>query len=143
MAVAAVGLNGGLIVMEGEMKVFAFYPQWSEGAFRLLLGACGVSLSMITISTLAFMLSCFRVKPAAATIMTLSIIFIDFIVRHFPFFKPYEQNFLTWRMGCWAYLFEQEISWAKMANSYAFLFGVDATLLLIGYTVFRLRDFKT
>jgi ABC-2 type transport system permease protein len=143
MAVAAVGLKGGLIVMEAEMKVFAFYPQWSEGAGRLLLGACGVSLSMITISTLAFMLSCFRIKPAAATIMTLSVVFIDFIVRHFPFFKPYEEYFLTWRMGCWAYLFEQQISWAKMANSYAFLFGVDATLFLIGYTVFRLRDFKT
>lgn len=143
MAVAAVGWKGGLIVMEAKMKVFSFFPQWGEGAARLALGAFGISISMITISTLAFMLSCFRIKPAAATIMTLSILFVDFIVQNFPFFRPYEQYFLTWRMGCWVYLFEHEISWAKMANSYAFLFGVNATLFLIGFTAFRLRDFKT
>ncbi len=143
MAVAAVGWEGGLIVMEARMKVFAFYPTWSEGAGRLLLAACGIALSMITISTLAFMLSCFRIKPAAATIMTLSILFVDFIVQGFPFFRPYEEYFVTWRMGCWVFLLEQHISWAKIANSYAFLFGLNATLFLIGYTVFRLRDFKT
>jgi hypothetical protein len=35
MAVAAIGWQGGLFVMEPKMKVFAAFPEWSEGAFRL------------------------------------------------------------------------------------------------------------
>jgi ABC-2 type transport system permease protein len=34
MAVAAVGWQGGLFVMEPKMKVFAAYPDWWEGASR-------------------------------------------------------------------------------------------------------------
>ncbi len=143
MAVAAVGWDGGLIVIEPRMKVFAFYPTWLEGAGRLLLGASGIAVSMITIATLAFMFSCFRIKPAAATIMTLSILFVDFIVQSFPFFRPFEEYFITWRMACWVYLLESQISWPKIFESYAFLFGLNATLFLIGFTSFRLRDFKT
>lgn len=143
MAVAALGWEGALIVIEPKMKVFAFFPTWGEGAGRMLAGAAGISVSMITISTLAFLFSCLRIKPAAATIMTLSILFVDFIVQSFPFFRAYEQYFVTWRMSCWVYLFEPHISWPKIASSYLFLLGLNATLFLIGYTAFRLRDFKT
>lgn len=143
MAVAAVGWDGGLIVIEPRMKVFAFFPTWLEGAGRLLLGASGIAVSMITIATLAFMFSCFKIKPAAATIMTLSILFVDFIVQSFPFFRPFEEYFITWRMACWVYLLESHISWPKITEAYTFLFGLNATLFLIGYTSFRLRDFKT
>jgi len=98
---------------------------------------------MVTLSSIAFMFSCFKMKPAAATIVALSILFVDLVLQEFPFFKPYEQYFVTWRMSNWVYLLEQQISWAKLANSYAFLFGLNATLFLLGYTAFRLRDFKT
>ena len=143
MAVAAMGVEGGLFVMEPKMKVFAVFPTWSEGAGRLTLGATGIAVSMITLSSLAFMFSCFKIKPAAATIVTLALLFVDMILQNFPFFRPYEQWFVTWRMSCWLYLMENFISWPKIAGSYAFLFGLNATLFLIGYTAFRLRDFKT
>lgn len=143
LAVAAMGVEGGLFVMEPKMKVFAVFPTWSEGAGRLALGAAGIAISMITLSSLAFMFSCFKIKPAAATIVTLSLLFVDMIVQNFPFFRPYEQWFVTWRMSCWLYLMDNLISWPKIAGSYAFLLGLNATLFLIGYTAFRLRDFKT
>lgn len=143
MAVAAMGFEGGLFVMEPKMKVFAVFPSWTEGAARLTLGAAGIAVSMITLSSLAFMFSCFKIKPAAATIITLALLFVDMILQNFPFFRPYEEWFVTWRMSCWLFLMENQISWAKIFESYAFLFGLNATLFLIGYTSFRLRDFKT
>lgn len=143
MAVAAVGRAGGLFVMEPQMKVFAAYPNWSEGAARLSLGAAGIGISMITLSSIAFMFSCFRIKPAAATIVTLSILFVDFILQRFPFFKPYEAYFVTWRMSAWVFLMEQHISWPKIAESYAFLLGLNATLFVLGWLSFQTRDFKT
>jgi len=143
MSVAALGFGGGLFVWNYEMKVFSMFPEWSDGAARIALCAVAVGFSMITLSSIAFMFSCFRMKPAAATIMALSVLFVDFVLQRFPFFKPYEEYFVTWRMSSWVYLLETTISWPKIAGSYAFLFGLNATLFLIGYTAFRLRDFKT
>lgn len=143
MAVAAVGREGGLFVMEPKMKVFAAYPDWWEGAGRLALSAAGIGLSMITLSSIAFMFSCFRIKPAAATILTLTILFVDMILQGFPFFKPYESWFVTWRMSAWIFLVEQPLSWAKVVESYAFLGGLNATLFILGWLSFQTRDFKT
>jgi ABC-2 type transport system permease protein len=143
MSVAALGFDGGLFVWNYKMKVFSAFATWSEGMGRIAMAALGIGISMVTLSSIAFMFSCFKMKPAAATIIALSILFVDLVLQEFPFFKPYEQYFVTWRMSNWVYLLEQQISWAKLTNSYAFLFGLNATLFLIGYTAFRLRDFKT
>lgn len=143
MAVAAVGREGGLFVMEQKMKVFAAYPDWWEGAGRLSLSAIGIAISMITISSFAFMFSCFKIKPAAATIVTLSILFVDMILQFFPFFEPYLSYFVTWRMSTWVFLMERHISWPKIIESYAFLGGLNITLFTIGWLAFQTRDFKT
>lgn len=143
MSVAAVGWEGGLFVMEPKMKIFAAYPEWGEGAARLSLGALGIGFSMITISSIAFMFSCFKMKPAAATIITLSILFVDMIVQNFPFFRPYEEWFITWRMSAWLFVMENHIPWAKVLESFAFLGGINATVLVIGWLSFQSRDFKT
>jgi ABC-2 type transport system permease protein len=143
MAVAAVGWEGGLFVMEPKMKVFAAYPEWSEGAPRLALGALGIGFSMITISSIAFMFSCFKMKPAAATIVTLSILFVDMILQNFPFFRTYEEWFVTWRMSAWLFMMENYLPWATVLESFAFLFGLNATVFVIGWLSFQSRDFKT
>ncbi len=143
MAVAAVGWDGGLLVMEQKMKVFAAYPEWNEGATRLLMAATGIGISMITLSSIAFMFSCLKIKPAAATIITLTILFVDMILQEFPFFKPYETWFVTWRMSAWVFLTEQQISWPKIIESYAFLGGLNVTLFILGWLAFQTRDFKT
>ncbi|MCH7228890.1 ABC transporter permease [Haloferula sp. A504] len=143
MAVMAVGWEGGLFVAEPKMKVFAVYDTWSSGIGRLALSAAGIGVSMITISSLAFMFSCFRIKPAAATILTLAILFVDMILQNFPFFRPYEEWFITWRMSCWVYLMEFDISWPKITEAYAFLGGLNFTFFVIGAIAFQTRDFKT
>ena len=143
MAVLAVGWDGGLFVLEPKMKVFAAFPEWSEGAARLALSAAGIGISMITLSSIAFMFSCFKIKPAAATIITLTILFIDFILQEFPFFKPYVSYFITYRMSAWVFLMEQYISWPKIIESYAFLLGLNASMFIIGWLAFQTRDFKT
>jgi len=143
MAVAAVGWEGGLFVIEPKMKVFAAYPDWWEGAGRLALSAAGIGVSMITLSSIAFMFSCFKIKPAAATIITLTILFVDMILQGFPFFKPFESYFVTWRMSAWVFLVEQHLSWPKIVESYAFLMGLNVSLFTIGWMAFQSRDFKT
>lgn len=143
MAVAAVGWEGGLFVMEPKFKIFSAFPRWGEGATRLAFCAAGIGLSMITLSSMAFMFSCFKIKPAAATIVTLTILFVDMILQNFPFFQPYQEWFITWRMGAWIFLVEQSISWPKIIESYALLAGINITFFIIGWLAFQTRDFKT
>lgn len=143
MSVAALGWEGALFVWNFKMKVYSVFPEWGEGMARLSWAALGIGLSMITLSSIGFMFSCFRIKPAAATIVTLSILFIDLVLQEFPFFKPYEQWFVTWRMSCWVYLLEYQVSWPKIIEAYAFLGGLNVTLFVIGALAFQLRDFKT
>jgi len=143
MAGAAVGFNGGLFVFEPKMKIFAAFPNWADGITRLGMGAIGIGISMITLSSIAFMFSCLRIKPAAATIVTLAILFVDMILQNFPFFKPYEEYFVTYRMSAWLFLLEKHIDWPKIAESYILLGGLNATLFIIGWLAFQTRDFKT
>jgi ABC-2 type transport system permease protein len=89
------------------------------------------------------MFSCYKIKPAAATIITLTILFVDMILQSFPFFKPYESYFITWRMSAWVFLLEQNVSWPKIIESYAFLGGLNITLFVVGWLAFQTRDFKT
>jgi len=143
MAVAALGWDGGLFVWNYKMKVFAMFPDWGAGMARLGLAAALIGLSMITLSSLGFMFSCFRMKPAAATIMALSVLFVDLVLQEFPFFQPYQEWFVTWRMSAWVYALELVLPWAKLVQAYAFLAGLNATLFVIGWLAFQLRDFKT
>jgi ABC-2 type transport system permease protein len=143
MSVAAVGWDGGLFIWNYKMKVFAFYPEWGEGALRLVLAALLIGVSMCTLSTLGFMFSCLKIKPASASILTLSVLFVDFVLQEFPFFKPYEEYFITFRMSNWVYALENHLSWTKLAESYAFLGGLNVTLFVVGWMAFQMRDFKT
>jgi len=143
MAAAAVGFNGGLFVLEPKMKIFSAFPEWAEGATRLGMGAVGIGISMITLSSIAFMFSCFRIKPSSAAIITLTILFVDMILQNFPFLKPYEEYFVTYRMSAWLFMLEKHIDWAKIMESYVLLGGLNATLFIIGWLAFQTRDFKT
>ncbi len=143
MAAAAVGFNGGLFVMEPKMKIFSAFPTWAEGATRLGIGAVGIGVSMITLSSIAFMFSCMKIKPSSAAIITLTILFMDMILQNFSFLKPYEEYFVTYRMSAWLFMLEKHIDWAKIFESYVLLGGLNVTLFIIGWLAFQTRDFKT
>lgn len=143
MAGAAVGFDGGLFAFEPKMKIFAAFPHWSDGAARLGMGTIGIGISMITLSSIAFMFSCFRIKPSSAAIITLTILFMDMILQNFPFLKPYEEYFVTYRMSAWLFMLEKHIDWPKILESYVLLGGLNATLFIIGWLAFQTRDFKT
>lgn len=143
MGSLVLGWDGGLFVWDYKMKVFAVYPNAGEGVGRLALAGFMLSLSLCTLSSIGFAFSCFNIKPAAATILALSILLVDWVLQKFPFAEPYMEHFLTYRIANWIYVLEHEIAWAKVAESYTFLFGLDLTLFVIGWMAFRVRDFKT
>lgn len=143
MAVLALGWEGGLFAWNPKMQIFAFYTSWWEGMGRLLICALLIGVSMCTLSSFAFFFSCLKIKPAAATILALSVLFLDFVLQEFPFFKPYEDYFITFKMNHWLYAMENYLSWAKIGEGYVFLMGLNVTLFVMGWMAFQSRDFKT
>ena len=143
MSVLALGADGGLFVWNPDLYILAVYPAWGEAFTRLFVGACFMGLSMCVVSSLAFFFSCFKMKPAAATIMALSVFFIDFVLQNMPFLRELKHVFITHRMANWAYLLQEEIPWARIVESYAILTGLNVSLFVVGWMIFQSRDFKT
>jgi ABC-2 type transport system permease protein len=134
--------KGGLFVAAPEQQIFALYD-WGEGIVRYAAATGFYALSFLSITNLAFALSCFNMKPAAATIVTLSVFVIDWIFYHLPYFESIKQWFITKNMATWANVFHPYIPWPQMIEDYAYLMAVNLTLVVIGILNFQQRDFKS
>jgi ABC-2 type transport system permease protein len=133
---------GGLIVVAPWDHVFGFYEA-GPGMERFAWGAGILCLVMLTFSTLGFMFSCFNMKPASATIMTLSVYIIDTVVRNIPYFENFRGYFLTHHMAIWTQVFQQQLPWGTILKSIEYLGFWNLLFVFAGAFYFCRRDFKS
>lgn len=134
--------KGGLFFYAPLEGVFAIYD-WEEGLVRYAAMLPLLTLSLTSVMCLALFFSCLKMKPAAATIITLTFFFVDSIMRNIPYFESIKHWFVTAKMTTWVHIFEYNIPWEQMLEDYMWLFGMNATLILAGLVVFQFRDFKS
>ena len=133
---------GGMFVFAPLEGVFALYEK-GPGLARYLASLPLLGLSLLAVTSLGFALSCFNMKPAAATITTLSYVTVDFIFKGIPYFESLKQWFLTTHVATWTNIYREHIPWPDMVQDYAYLFAVDLTLVIIATVNFHQRDFKS
>ena len=133
---------GGLFVFAPLEGVFALYEK-GPGLTRYLVALPFLGLSLLAVTSLGFALSCFNMKPAAATIATLSYVTVDFIFKGIPYFESLKHWFLTTHMSTWVNIFRPHIPWPQIAEDYAYLLAVNFTLVIIAMVNFQQRDFKS
>ena len=102
-----------------------------------------MGLSMCVVTSLGFFFSCLKIKPAAASVMALSVFFIDFVLQNIPFLANHKDMFITFRMANWVYTLKEQVPWEKVLESYAILTGLNISLFVVGWMIFQSRDFKT
>ncbi|WP_395743029.1 ABC transporter permease [Prosthecobacter sp.] len=136
------GWGGGYFAIVPEVSVVAFYD-WGPGLQRYALSSLYLGVSMTAISSIAFFLSCFRIKPAAATIGALAYILVDFIMRTSGFMESYQHLLVTKHMAAWGRILAETIDWPLVLRGYAVIFAVNITLFTLGYAVFESRDLKS
>jgi ABC-2 type transport system permease protein len=136
------GAGGGLFVWAPEEGVFEILS-FSTGMARYALSLPMLALSTLTVSSIAFMFSCFKIKPATATILTVSIMVVDMILQRLPFAASYRDYALATHMAVYVKVYLQPIPWAEILRGYAFLAGIDASCFIIGWFAFQSRDFKS
>jgi ABC-2 type transport system permease protein len=128
------------VFIPGELfSVFDATSGWQHYAAAHLLMAA----KAWTVMGLAFMFSCFNVKPAAATILAISFVFVNFIMQNIPYFRDLQHWFLSYHLNIWLFMFAQPIPWWKIGQSLSILLGFNVTFFVIGATAFQVRDIKS
>jgi ABC-2 type transport system permease protein len=132
-------------------SMFVFAPM--DSIFSTLAASDGLRLycyshlfmaiNASVILGLAFMFSCFNMKPAAATILALSFLFLNFVMEHIPFFESYQEWLLTYHFRVWLLVYAEPTPWDRMGESLCILFAFALTSFLIGCAVFQTRDIKS
>jgi ABC-2 type transport system permease protein len=129
------------------------FSMWPERIFNLLsvgeglkLYVCSHLLMTVNASVilgLAFMFSCFNMKPAAATILSLSYLFINLVMEHIPFFETYQEWFIPYHFRLWVVTYADPIPWERIFGSLLVLVAFNITTFLIGAAAFQARDIKS
>lgn len=136
------GWGGGFCVLVPDISLIEFYD-WNQGMQKYAFGMLCLGFSMTSISSIAFFLSCFPIKPAAATIAALSYVLVDFILRTSGFMESYSHLLITRHMGAWARTMAETPDWPLIVRAYAIVFAVNISLFTLGYAVFESRDLKS
>ena len=114
-----------------------------EGLVRFVFSLLFMAVNASVMMSVAFMFSCFNMKPAAATILALSFLFVSMVMENIPFFGRYEDLFITHHFKCWLLIFRYPAPWGQICQSEIVLFAVSATAFVIGALAFQVRDFKS
>ena len=75
-----------------------------------------MTLNASVVLGIAFMFSCFNMKPAAATILALSLLFVNLVMEGIPFFERYHEYLLTYHFHSWHYVYAQPIPGSRWGN---------------------------
>jgi ABC-2 type transport system permease protein len=134
--------TGGFFVFQPLEKLFVVYD-FGPGLVHYVGSLIPLALSLLSVTSLGFLLSCCNVKPAAATIATLSYFMADMIFRGIPYFETIKHWFITYHTESWYNALRSPLPWQTMLEDYAYLLGIDATFLLVAAAIFSSRDFKS
>ncbi|HVM48862.1 MAG TPA: ABC transporter permease subunit [Candidatus Acidoferrum sp.] len=129
------------------------FVSWPGIGFNVLSAATGFKLYLWSISFMAlnasvavgiaFMFSCFNMKPAAATILALSVLFISMVLENIPFFEPYKEWFPTYHFHTWIRIYSQPTPWDAVTQTLCILLAMNLTTFLVGAAAFQARDIKS
>lgn len=115
----------------------------NAGLLRFWLAHLFLAVNAATVFSVAFMFSCFNMKPAAATILALSYLFINLVMMNIPFFDRYENWFITTHFRNWTCIFQTPFPWLQVIQSQAILAAVILTTFVVGCAGFQVRDIKS
>ena len=146
---------GGMALLFARMwfpwrGMFVFVPgtifnvlSASEGLNLYVWSHLFMTVNASTMLSIAFMFSCFNMKPAAATILALSFLFVNVVMENIPFFERYHDWFLTFHFRSWLLVFSKPTPWPQIAQSLSILLAVNFTAFIIGVAGFQVRDIKS
>ena len=114
-----------------------------EGVKLYMWSHVFMMLNATVILGIAFMFSCFNMKPAAATILSLTLLMVNLVMEGIPFFEQYREYLLTYHFRSWHNVYMDPIPWSQLTQSVCVLLAFNVTTFLIGAAAFQARDIKS
>ena len=147
LGLTAMGFASLLFPWKG-MFVFAPGQAFSvltahEGLVRFCFSTLFMAVNASVMVSVAFMFSCFNMKPAAATILALSLLFANLVMEGIPYFEEYHEYLLTYHFRTWHNVYASPIPWSQLTQSVCVLLAFNVTTFLIGASAFQARDIKS
>ncbi len=132
--------------------MFVFMPE-PEHVFRILSAADGLkyyalshiflAINASTMMTIAFMFGCFNMKPAAATILSISLLLLNLVLESIPALSEYRPYLLLHQFRVWMAIYAEPLDWARIVTALSVLVAFNVTCFVIGATAFHVRDIKS
>ncbi len=147
MALLSLGLGlaflgtGELVVIRSTITILPA----SDVAWRFVAAYGFAALSMMTVSSIAFLFSAL-VENAIGPIMTTMAIIIVFTILSaisIPIFDYIRPALFTNHMSGWRNLFDQDVNWARVATSASVLAGHIIACLAAAHIIIRRKDILT
>jgi len=136
----------GMFVFSPPFGLFSVLPP-GEGLRLYLFSHIVMIFSVCVVFALGFMFSCFNMKPAAATILALSFLFVNMVMEMvteaIPSMEPYHEYFLPYHLRAYLYVYAHPIPWDRIISSGCILVAVCVSSFLIGAAAFQARDIKS
>lgn len=137
----ALAVNGpGSLVMVSARESIIGVHEFSVGLRRYGFAMAMLAYCCLTFTLLAFMLSCWRMKPGAATVTAAAIVILDQTIRVMPGFVELAPYSLTTRLLTWRQAFHDVIPWLRIERNLSQLFLIDVALITAAWLVFRRRE---
>jgi ABC-2 type transport system permease protein len=115
----------------------------TEGFKFYLISQVFMTLNASVVLGLSFMCSCFNMKPATATVLALTFLFMNLVMEGLPFFKDYQPWLLTHYFRAWILIYEHPTPWDVIGQSLCVLLAFNLTTFLAGAAAFQVRDIKS
>lgn len=132
----------GMFVFAPMQHTFSLFTT-GDGLALYAFSSLFVVVNAVAQLSVAFMFSCFNIKPAAATILSLSLLFISMVMENIPFFRDYQNWFITHHFDSWLDVFQIPVQWPQILQSELILLAISVTTFLVGSMVFQVRDIKS
>lgn len=134
--------KGMFVFGEQPNPLFGLFPA-GKGLELYAFSHLFMAANAVAMLSVAAMFSCFNMKPAAATILALSYLFMSMVMEHIPFFESYQNWFITHHFASWILVYQTPVPWAQIVQSQIILLATSATAFVVGALAFQLRDIKT
>lgn len=132
---------GGLFVSLPAETLFAAH-ELRAGYARFVGAMPALAMSLMSVTSLGFLLSCLRMRPVSVTAATLSFVLVDSAFRHVPIFESLRPWFLTSHFAAWQQVFALPVPWMRISFDYGWLLLFDAACVTMAFAAFERRDFK-
>ena len=114
-----------------------------DGLLHYMLAHVFMAINACVMFSIAFLFSCLNIKPAAATIVALTMLLASLVLEAIPAFDTYENWLVTHHFKCWLLAFQSPVPWSRIIESEIILLATATSCFVIGCAAFQVRDIKS